>query len=128
AGETVVMTGTGWQPGETVSLVMHEVPTFHPDPTFTAVADANGGWILSEFVVQGHDVGVTFTLTGTGQSSGWTASTTFSDAIGTNLDQFQNGTTTKSPEWANGNINGNNSCYSEGDVAPYRYFVNGLGA
>jgi hypothetical protein len=51
----------------------------------------------------------------------------FTEAIGTNLDQLQNGTITKTPEWSNGSINNQNSCYSEGDVVPYRYFVTGVG-
>ncbi len=96
-GETVMMTGAGWQAGETVSLVLHEVPTFHPDPTFTVVAGANGGWINTEFIVLEEDMGTTFTLTATGQSSGATATASFTEAIGTNMDQFQNGTPTKSP-------------------------------
>ena len=60
-----------------------------------------------------------------GQESGDTATTTFL-APKTILNQLQNGTTTSSPEWANGNINGSNSCYSEGKSVPYRYFVKKL--
>lgn len=41
----------------------------------------------------------------------------------TSLHQLHNGTTTSSPAWANGIINSNNSCYSEGRSVPYRYFI-----
>ena len=63
-------------------------------------------------------------VSATGQESGLTATTTtVVFAIGTNLDQLHNGTATKDPEWANGNINAQNSCYAEGDAVPFRYFV-----
>ncbi len=57
------------------------------------------------------------------------AAATFAPAFaaGTNLDQLHNGAGSKGAEWANGNINAQNSCYAEGDVVPYRYFVSGLG-
>ena len=65
-------------------------------------------------------------LASTGRASGLSAQTTM--AIGTNLDQLHNGTISKSPEWANGDINNQNSFYAEGDAVPYRYFLSGLGS
>ncbi|MEW5995284.1 MAG: hypothetical protein AB1744_12955, partial [Candidatus Zixiibacteriota bacterium] len=44
----------------------------------------------------------------------------------TDLNQLQNGTTSTPPNWANGNINSSNSCYSEGRSVPYRYFIKEL--
>ena len=43
-GELVTMTGSGWQPGETVTLFLHEInnPDPHDDLTLTAVADGSG--------------------------------------------------------------------------------------
>src|SRR5262249_39232260 len=81
-GDTVVITGSGWEPGETVVLVLHEDPTLCPDRQFIAVggADANGDIFDNEFVVDQHDIGVTFTLTATGLASGLTAQTIFTDA------------------------------------------------
>src|SRR3990172_9712714 len=79
-GETVIITGTGWQTGETVELLLQEEPMTHDDLIFTAVADENGDIYNDEYVVQVHDLGVTYTLTATGQSSGLTAQTTFTDA------------------------------------------------
>ena len=36
-GDTVIVTGAGWEPGETVSLLFHEDvdPPIHPDKTLT---------------------------------------------------------------------------------------------
>ncbi|MFQ6008270.1 MAG: hypothetical protein ACE5K8_04885 [Candidatus Zixiibacteriota bacterium] len=47
-------------------------------------------------------------------------------SVGTKLNQLHNGTITKEPKWSNGNINHNNSCYSEGDCVPFRYFATGV--
>jgi cysteine-rich repeat protein len=78
-GETVIITGTGWWPGETVVMVLHEEPTTHPDRMLTSVADAEGNFTNRDFTVEEHHLGVTFTLIATGQSSGLTAQTTFTD-------------------------------------------------
>src|SRR5919197_1538891 len=81
-GQTVVITGSGWEPGEPVILVLHEDPELDPDLQLTAVADANGDFTNSDFIVDVFDIGVTFTLTATGDLSGLTAVTTFTDAPG----------------------------------------------
>src|SRR6266568_1093274 len=41
-GSVVTITGSGWQPGETVTLSFLEVPYYDSHPTLTVVADANG--------------------------------------------------------------------------------------
>src|SRR5882724_12887352 len=82
-GENVVITGSGWEPGETVVLILHEDPQLDPDLQLTSVADANGGFTNADFIVDVFDIGVTFTLTATGGSSRLTAETTFTDASGT---------------------------------------------
>ncbi len=43
-GDTVTVTGTGWEPGETVSLLFHEDanPPIHPDESLSALADSLG--------------------------------------------------------------------------------------
>src|SRR5919201_6032354 len=79
-GQTVVITGSGWEPGETVVLVLHEDLALEPDLQLTAVADANGDFTNADFIVDIFDIGVTFTLTATGLSSGLTAEMTFTDA------------------------------------------------
>ena len=69
-GTPVIMTGTGFGAGETVSLTLHEDPTLRSGPTFTATADANGGFVYSGFAPDSHDIDVRFVLTAKGQTSG----------------------------------------------------------
>ncbi len=78
--ETVTITGSGWQPGETVLMVLHEYPTIDPDGTLTSVADVDGNLVNTDFTTDSFDIGITFTLTATGQSSGLVAQTSFTDA------------------------------------------------
>src|SRR5512146_3069639 len=49
-----------------------------------------------------------------------------SGSLGVNLDQCANDTTPCS--WQNGDLNGNNSSYAEGDVVPFRLAIEGLTA
>ena len=77
-GDTVMIAGTGWQPGETVSLELHEVPQTHADLILTAIADDNGEIFNSEFQPEAHDAGVRFYLTARGAVS--QAQATFTDA------------------------------------------------
>src|SRR5438876_4870801 len=79
-GENVVITGSGWEPGETVVLILHEDPELDPDLQLTAFADENGDFTNTDFSVDVFDIGVTFTLTATGGSSGLTEQMTFTDA------------------------------------------------
>ena len=80
-GETVVVTGGGWEPGETVTLLFHEdvEPQVDPDVTLSAVANDEGQILNQEYVIDEEDVGIQFILTATGQTSGRTAQTTFTD-------------------------------------------------
>src|SRR5216110_534290 len=79
-GETVTLMGEGWLPGETVTINIHE-SSGDPDKNLTATADTSGAFTNSEFQTNPDrsDVGVRFLATATGQSSRWTAQTTFSD-------------------------------------------------
>lgn len=78
-GNTVYIFGSGWQPGETVTLHLHEVPEIHDDQTLTAVADENGVIFNSDFAPAAEDFGARFYLTATGASS--QAQTTFKDSV-----------------------------------------------
>src|SRR5690349_24858370 len=75
-GSTVIITGTGWQPGETVTLqVVHVDPTLdNSDPAhqpWTVTADASGNVSSSWYVPADLDeLGATLLLTADGQSSG----------------------------------------------------------
>ncbi len=77
-GEFVTITGSGWQPGETVNLVLHEVNTGAPDMPLIATADAQGNIFNDVFAPNEQDDGVRFYLTATGAGS--TAQMTFTDA------------------------------------------------
>lgn len=78
-GDTVTITGTGWAPGETVVMQLHEDPLVHGDRTLSAVADTEGKIFNNNFTPEEHDFGVRFVLTAVGESSGRTAQTTFTD-------------------------------------------------
>src|SRR5437667_9736007 len=68
------------RPNETITINIHE-SSGDPDTNLTATADANGAFTNSEFrtALDRSDVGVRFLATATGQSSRWTAQTTFTD-------------------------------------------------
>src|SRR5437867_87533 len=78
-GQVVTITGSGWQFGEVVSLVLHEDPAIDTHPTLTATADASGHIFNNQFAPDAHDVGVRFYMTATGQTSGSVALATFTD-------------------------------------------------
>jgi hypothetical protein len=80
-GEIVTITGSGWQPGETVTLSFVESPLLDTHPDLTAVADGNGNIFNNQFSPDEHDVNISFTLTATAGTSGLQAQTTFTDAI-----------------------------------------------
>ncbi|MFY9583327.1 MAG: kelch repeat-containing protein, partial [Candidatus Acidiferrales bacterium] len=77
-GTTVIITGTGWQPGETVTLTVQEVPFIDIHGPFTAVADASGNIFNNQLAMNAQDINVRFYLTAAGSVS--QAQTTFTDA------------------------------------------------
>ncbi len=80
-GDTVIVTGSGWQAGETVSLTFVESPLVHPAELLSAVADVDGNIYDNAYIIQDHDLGQSFALTATGQTSGLTAETWFTDGL-----------------------------------------------
>jgi hypothetical protein len=78
--KVVKISGSGWTPGETVTLVLHEQPAGDPDVTLTAVANSSGSFQNSSFKPDVHDQQVNFILTAKGQTSGVFAQTVFADA------------------------------------------------
>ncbi len=85
-GDTVLFTGAGWAPGDTVTITVHEDPQWsNPDRTVSAVADANGNLRSHDFIVQQRDFGVTFTATAVGNPSGLVAQMTFTDGTITSV-------------------------------------------
>ncbi|PYV20164.1 MAG: hypothetical protein DMG27_23710, partial [Acidobacteria bacterium] len=84
-GTTVNISGSGWQPGETVALTLVESPLIDTHGPYPVQADANGNISDSSFTTDAHDLNVSFTLTAAGSVS--QAQTTFTDAKG-NLNSF----------------------------------------
>ncbi len=81
-GEYVIITGTGWTPGETVTLHFDETPkpsTCLLPHDLTVVADASGSIYNNQFLVKENHRGVYFDLTATGQISGQIAVNWFTD-------------------------------------------------
>src|SRR5882762_10224205 len=78
----VYITGTGFAPGETVNMIVVQVS---PNPAsyepWDVVADANGNFETSWYVFSEDLIGATMQATATGQTSGFTASATFTDAV-----------------------------------------------
>src|SRR5438874_10386991 len=81
-GETVVMSGSGWIPGQPVALHIEESDNDLPWDS-SATPDAAGNFSISEFVIQAHDIGVVFTLTAT--QGGVVATTQFTDVVGAGI-------------------------------------------
>jgi hypothetical protein len=79
-GDRVTMSGSGWQPGETVTLLLWEVPLEHPSRTYTAEVQADGAFVNDEMLVEEHHLGVRFYLRAIGSASGTQAQMTFTDS------------------------------------------------
>src|SRR5437588_4084103 len=77
-GTTVNITGSGWQPGETVTLTLVESPLIDTHGPYPVVADAFGNISDSSFVTDAHDVNVKFYLTAVGSQA--QAQNTFTDS------------------------------------------------
>ena len=77
-GEKVTFTGSNFAPGESVSILVQGSGV--ADRTETATADSSGNFTNEDLVMQPSDNGVDLTATATGDTSGKTASATFSDA------------------------------------------------
>ena len=79
-GETVYLAGAGWQPGESVRIVVNDdglqEQAWQRDVTVTADADGN---VADTFELAAWFV-ADYTVTATGEQSG-TATTTFTDTI-----------------------------------------------
>ncbi|MFV8465855.1 beta strand repeat-containing protein, partial [Flavobacterium sp. LB1P62] len=79
-GDAVIVTGSGWQSGETVSLHFDETPQVCTGDHYrSTIADANGNIYYNQFLINIKHLGVSFVLTATGQSSGLSATTIFTD-------------------------------------------------
>jgi hypothetical protein len=140
-GQVVQISGSGWQPGESVRLEVDyktveasfvstegEIPHGH-DPWFVT-ADGNGN-VASQWLVEEDSRGRTLLLKADGLASGLHAEKTFYDAASIDLEQchnwsspnllncsdpFANGQT----NWGSGAAGSNNARLSEGDNQNFR--------
>ncbi|PRY15564.1 putative secreted protein (Por secretion system target) [Pontibacter ummariensis] len=81
-GEYVIITGSGWEPGERVDFHFEETPkpsTCYNSHDIYSVADSEGKIYNNQFLVKSNHIGVAFELIATG-SSGSSATTYFTDA------------------------------------------------
>ena len=78
-GDTATISGTGFEPGETVRVMIHEDPHTPQERGFDAVADASGNF-SGTYLVQDYDLNMKFVAGARGLTSGNTAQTTFTDA------------------------------------------------
>ena len=83
-GSTVNIQGSGFKPGESVSITLVESPLIDTHGPYTVIADGNGNFSDSSFATDIHDVNVRFWLSAVGSQSGAVAQNTFTDALGTN--------------------------------------------
>jgi MBG domain-containing protein/Kelch motif protein len=79
-GQTVNISGTGWKPGEQVTITLLESPNIDTHPAITVTADANGKIADSSFVTDQHDFQVRFFVFAQGSVSD--AATSFTDGGG----------------------------------------------
>jgi Prealbumin-like fold domain len=136
-GQTVTLTGTGWTPGEAVHIHVAENNTtvtwsYDSDPDPVAGVDGN---LTYKFQLPNTFI-ANYIVTATGQVSGATATTTFTDGNpSASLDQCQNGAApspssdgcdTDATDWARGNLVASKSNYFEGDSIPYRLSFDNL--
>ena len=123
----VYISGTGFEPGETVNMIVVQLD---PNPTsyepWDVVADENGNIDTTWYIFTEELIGATMQVTATGQTSGLTASATFTDNAAPVLyensartirrDAFAWGDTV----YLKGNLNGQspNRCYKVDWVNP----------
>ncbi|GJM61278.1 hypothetical protein PEDI_18300 [Persicobacter diffluens] len=81
-GETVILTGKGWNPFEKVRFYLEEFPNRHLNKDTTLYANALGQFSEPFYLVQNSDLGVTFQLSAQGGYSSRVVTTTFNDASG----------------------------------------------
>ena len=82
----VYIDGTGFEPGETVNMIVVELdPVQQSFQPWDVVADENGNISTSWYIFSEELIGATMQVTATGQTSGLTASATFTDAASPTL-------------------------------------------
>ena len=119
-GSTASITGAGWQAGETVDLQVFNVTTNTNETSWTV--PANSGGVVSTTLTVGSWVGDTLQLTATGETSGLTAETTFTDA---NNAGDGDGTMGVSPTSVTAGSTGNTLIFTFDDGSGHSIFTSG---
>ena len=115
--------GTGFQPGETVNMIVVELdPVQQSFEPWDVVADENGEIYSSWYVFSPDFIGATLRATATGESSQFTASATFTDASGSGTmtvspTSVSPGSTNNSFTFQFRTLNGNGNAYGAGSFA-----------
>ncbi len=68
-GQLVTLTGSGWQPGESVTLTQVQTPAIDGNLTSVVTADANGNIVSASYSPSPADVGTAYTVTAVGSKS-----------------------------------------------------------
>ncbi len=127
-GENALISGSGWQPGETVTLLFQEDPAVHPDYVLQVVADANGEIFWDQWAPEQHDIGVRFYLTA--QDSRSRAQTTFTDGTitFTSFTFFPGGSTGGTPPSSCAGVAGSTVTLGSAMCATAAFNITGSGA
>ncbi|HKY27357.1 MAG TPA: hypothetical protein VJM12_05360, partial [Pyrinomonadaceae bacterium] len=128
-GETVQISGSGFQPHERVTLqVRHHDRREEVGPGYDpwdVYADSDGRIKSSWLVNPEEQHGTWLEVRAKGVDSGRFAMVFFTDPANADLDQCANGPASAPvpctlDAWQNGNVNQNQAHYKEGDSVPYR--------
>ena len=139
AGETVNITGTGWQPRENVTLRIDPLGKNSGGRMVTVVADPAGNISSNEYQQPESTPGQKYSLTAFAVSA--EGQLNFASAKpGANEDDCANGAQgqyscnasdtnlggTVITNWSNGNLNSSKAHYIEGDSVPFRFRMDTL--
>jgi hypothetical protein len=79
-GDTVHFTGSGWQPGDVLDIVLTDEPLTHEPHTWSVDVGADGMFHDSTYVVDEGDLNVAFTLVATSRATGRSLTVNFTDS------------------------------------------------
>ncbi len=79
-GDTVHFTGSGWQPGDVLDIVLTDDPLTHDPLTWSVSVGEDGMFHDTTYVVNEGDLNVKFTLVATSRATGRSLTVQFTDA------------------------------------------------
>jgi len=79
-GTAVLVSGTGWKPGEPVTITLNEIPQVEPTPILTTTADASGNINDGNYAPNKLDLGIRYYALAVGGTSGLQVENTFTDS------------------------------------------------